>query len=117
MPDSDTLSLSQKQRRFTHLVGQFLCWAFAQGYELVLLEAARTPEQQQLYVQQGKSQSLESAHLKRLAVDVALFVNGVYHQSTAAYEPLGAYWEGLDPANIWGGRWTRFPDGNHFEYI
>ena len=33
-----------------------------------------------------------------------MFINGDYMAQTAAHEPLGQYWESLDPLNRWGGR-------------
>ncbi len=47
-----------------------------------------------------------------MAIDMSLFINDKYQRKTAAYKPLGDYWESLDPLNRWGGR---FDDGNHFE--
>jgi hypothetical protein len=110
------MTLRARQCRFTALLGQLITWATAQGYELAGKEWLRTPEQQRLYVQQGKSRTLHSKHLDGLAVDFALFLGGVYQTDSAAYQPLGTYWTSLDPACVWGGDWTRFPDGNHFEW-
>ena len=78
-------------------------------------EAWRSPETQQAYYAQGKSQVKQSAHMNRLAIDLNLFIDGEYQTKTEAYRPLGEYWKSLDPQNIWGGDWEGFPDGNHFE--
>ena len=56
---------------------------------------------------------LKSLHTEGLAVDLNLYVGGVYQTQTAAYAALGAWWEAQDPACRWGGRFRR-PDGNHF---
>ena len=109
------MTLSQRQRVFTSNVAKLITWTFEQGYEVVLLEAERTVAQQRLYVEQGKSQTIRSQHLKRLAVDLALFVEGVYQQGSNAYAPLGRYWKSLHEDNAWGGDWVRLKDGNHFE--
>lgn len=103
------------QRRFTLLIGQLICWAYENGYELTGGEWARTKEQQALYVKQGKSKTMSSRHLQRLAMDFNLFQDGKYLQRTEEYRPLGDYWKSLDPRCIWGGDWKSFPDGNHFE--
>jgi hypothetical protein len=108
--------LETPQCHFTRLVGRFLIWCAQQGYAVALKEVQLTHEQQALYVQQGKSRTLLSKHVQGLAFDLALFVNGEYQITLAAYRPLGEYWEALAPSCIWGGRWPRFPDGVHFEY-
>ena len=71
----------------------------------------RSPEQAALNAQHwiGIANSL---HTLRLAFDVNLFKDGVYLTESAAYEPLGVYWESLDPDCAWGGRFSK-PDGNH----
>jgi hypothetical protein len=57
---------------------------------------------------------LNSLHYRGLANDLALYISGVYQTKTETYEPLGEYWESLDPECAWGGR---FNDGNHFSLI
>lgn len=55
-----------------------------------------------------------SVHTLKLAWDVLLFVGGDYQKGTAAYEPLGRFWEGLSGPGYrcwWGGR---IGDGGHF---
>lgn len=105
----DTI-LSGKQRHFAWMVGQLITWAYAHGYELVLGECKRDPRVAQLDAESGAGIS-NSLHLLSLAIDVALFIGGSYQTDSAAYTPLGEYWESL--GGTWGGRFTR-PDGNHF---
>ncbi|RAP72898.1 D-alanyl-D-alanine carboxypeptidase family protein [Candidatus Erwinia dacicola] len=45
-------------------------------------------------------------------MDFNLFINGQYQTDSAAYLPLGEYWESL--GGTWGGRFKSRPDGNHF---
>ena len=104
-------TLSQLQRKFTRMVGQFIDWVYQQpGFELTVGEAYRTPEQAAIDAQKG-SGIAHSLHTDRLAIDFNLFLHGVYQQGTAAYLPLGQKWEAMGGA--WGGRFTR-QDGNHF---
>ena len=49
-----------------------------------------------------------SLHRLSLAVDLLLFVDGVYQTETEAYRAIGEKWESL--GGSWGGRWG---DGNH----
>ncbi|WP_431638392.1 M15 family metallopeptidase [Enterobacter mori] len=104
------MSLSEKQQKFTVMIGKLIEWAEQNGYGLTFGEAYRTPEQAQLNAKSGKGIA-NSLHSQRLAVDFNLFINGQYQTDSAAYKPLGEFWESLGGA--WGGRFSR-PDGNHF---
>ena len=108
------MTLGHKQRRFAKMFAKLILWANANGYEVAIGEVSRTVEQQRLYVEQGKSQIMASKHVKRLAGDLLLFKDGKYLADTAAYTPLGEFWEGM--GGVWGGRWEGFRDGGHFEY-
>ncbi|MDL4913079.1 MAG: M15 family metallopeptidase [Enterobacterales bacterium endosymbiont of Blomia tropicalis] len=105
------MTLSQKQQQFTHMIGQLIAWAGANGYALTFGEAYRTPDQAKLNAQSGKGIA-NSLHTQRLAVDFNLFIDGQYQTQTEAYLPLGEYWESL--GGSWGGRFKSRPDGNHF---
>lgn len=104
------MKLSEKQQLFTQLIAQLLIWAGDHGYRLTFGEAYRTPEQAALNAKKGVGIS-SSLHTQRLAVDFNLFINGVYQTDSAAYLPLGEYWESV--GGSWGGRFAK-PDGNHF---
>lgn len=106
------MTLSEKQRLFTRNIARLIEYAYANGYELTFGEAYRTPEQAALNAKTGAGIA-NSLHTQRLAVDFNLFKDGQYLTASAAYKPLGEYWESLDPLNAWGGRFTR-QDGNHF---
>jgi len=95
------MKLREKQSKFAHMVALLLLNAEQMGYEVTLGDAYRDPR-----CPYGHARSL---HKRRLAIDLNLFMHGKYLTSTAAYEPLGEYWEGIGGA--WGGR---FGDGNHF---
>ena len=103
-------TLREKQSRFTRLVGMLIEYAYAQGYELTLGEAWRTPEQAQRNAQAGKGIA-NSLHVERLAIDLNLFRAGKFLQASEDHKPLGEYWESLAPDARWGGR---FGDGNHY---
>jgi hypothetical protein len=106
------MTLGQQQRRFLPFVAKLIDFAYAQGFELTAGELYRTPEQAALNAKSGAGIA-HSLHTQRLAVDLQLFKGGVYLTDSAAYEPLGVFWEGLDPDACWGGRFSK-PDGNHF---
>lgn len=103
------MTLGNKQRKFTLMVAQLIQWAYDNGYELTVGDAYRDPR---LHGQVGEKKGYgasSSCHKLRLAIDLNLFIKGVYQTSSEAYTPLGEYWESL--GGSWGGR---FEDGNHF---
>jgi hypothetical protein len=55
-----------------------------------------------------------SLHCDRLAVDVALDINGVWQTAAAPYAPLGAFWKTRHPLCAWGGD---FGDADHFSVM
>lgn len=116
------MTLSQQQRIFSKNVGLLIGFAYENGFELSFGEVARTLAQQQIYFDTGRSQTMRSKHLNRLAVDFniwyqgrLLFVNPVdYPQDVMICKKLGDYWESLDEENIWGSDWDR--DDNLLEH-
>ena len=106
------MKLSEKQRRFTRLVGLLIEYAYKNGMELTFGDAYRSPEQARQNADSGKG-IVNSLHCERLAVDFNLFIDGVYQTDSAAYRELGEFWESLGEDCAWGGRFKR-PDGNHF---
>lgn len=107
------MTMGEKQRLFTKLVGQLIDWSYKNGYELTLGDAYRSPEQAALNAQKGSGIS-NSLHTQRLAIDLNLFINGVYQPDSKAYKPLGDFWKSLDAGCCWGGDFQARQDGNHF---
>jgi predicted chitinase len=112
--------LVREQSVFMLQLGELLRKADEQGFAIAGGELYRTPEQQALYIQNGRSATMSSQHLKRLAVDLNFFRDGADGSAQVvsdveALRPLGQFWEGLDPANRWGGNWGSFKDLTHFE--
>ena len=121
------MSMSDTQARHLHLISKLVLWASAHGLKLTSGDAYRDPR---AHAAKGKGSgcagysSSNSQHKDRLAHDFNLFilaanqghdmptVGGQYAQDSAAYKPLGVYWESLHQECRWGGR---FADGNHFE--
>lgn len=107
------LTLGEKQRLFARLLGEFLVWIFSQKYEVTLGEVLRTKLQATANAASGAGIST-SLHLLSLAVDLHLFVNGVYQTDSSAYKVLGDKWKSMHPLACWGGDFPNHPDGNHF---
>lgn len=107
-----------KQVLFAKHVAMLIQFIFAQGLSVSLGEAWRSPEQA-LWDAQHHTGIVNSLHCKRLAIDLNLHdIDGTYLTDAKHYEFAGKYWESLDPANRWGGRFSSGcakGDGNHFE--
>ena len=101
--------LHDNQVRFTQMVAKLIAWVYEHGYEVTFGETYRPPELCKLYAKQGKG-IVKSFHCQRLAIDLNLFIDGIYKTDTASYTPLGEYWESI--GGTWGGRFKR-ADGCH----
>jgi hypothetical protein len=106
--------MSALQEEFAQSVAQLIQKAKELGYTVTFGEAWRTPEQAQWDADHhiGIAHSL---HMDRLAVDLNVFVNGVYQadDSHGAYGALGAWWKTLGPMYRWGGDF-KLVDLDHF---
>jgi hypothetical protein len=109
------MSLHDEQWLFLKDVVRLINFADMYGIELTGGELFRTPEQQRIYLDEGKSHTANSNHLRRLAIDFNFFINGELTYDPEKIKPLGTYWETLDPKNRWGGNFPGFQDVPHFE--
>ena len=117
------MGLQKKQSTFTFNIHLLITFAFKQGFELTFGEVFRTVEQQTIYFNTGRSKTMNSRHIQRLAVDFNIFKNGVLINDPKIIQPLGEYWMTLNTDNVWGGDWDRdhstldetFKDPYHFE--
>lgn len=107
------MSLRQSQSAFVSDVAKLIMYANKNGFELTAGEFFRSPEQQAIYLKTGRTTTSNSLHLSRLAVDFNIFKNGQLCTKKEA-EPLGAYWETLNPLNSWGGNGIKLVDVPHF---
>jgi len=105
------MTLGQHQEAFSRDLVKLLMEAYRLGYEVRIGEVLRTPEQQKIYVDTGRSKTMNSIHLKKCAADLHFMKDG-----KLCYPPeLGKFWEGLDKLNQWGGNWRSFKDSPHFQ--
>lgn len=108
------MTLGDKQRLFMQLLGSFLVWIYEQpGLAVAGCELERSKAQATVNAASGAGIA-NSLHLVRLAIDLALFIEGVYQTETEAYKTLGEKWKSLHPDCRWGGDFKTRPDGNHF---
>lgn len=107
------MTLLETQVAFTSLVPRLIDKAFASGFEVTLGDAYRDPRVHGVPgVKMGYSHP-KSGHKNRLAIDLNLFVDGTFVQSTEVHKTLGEWWEQQHPLARWGGR---FNDGNHYSF-
>jgi hypothetical protein len=107
------VTLRETQSEFTRLVARLIDKAYELGFEVTLGDAYRDPR---VHGEVGVRKSYshpKSAHKRRLAIDLLLFKNGEYLETTEDHEPLGVWWEQQHDLARWGGR---FDDGNHYSF-
>lgn len=129
------MTLGEKQRIFSRLLATFILHLYEiedPKVEISIGEVYRTKEQQELYVENGLSKTLNSQHRLKLAADLNVFVNGLYvtgksEEDQTHLRILGETWEELCRSEEiepeWGGRFgvkkeeykTKIGwDANHF---
>ena len=109
------------QSEFLQNVAKLILAAVSLNIKLTGGELYRTQEQQNIYLNTGKTQVKHSRHMDRLAIDFNFFVQ-VEDEWKLSWnkkdvQRLGDFWEGLNPLNRWGGNWKTFQDIPHFERI
>lgn len=109
------MSLVPEQSAFLEDVARLIPFVISQGFQLSGGEVWRSPEQQAVYVKTGRSKTMDSNHLRRLAIDLNFFKAGKLVQTKEELTAIGAYWESLNPKNLWGGNFNSFVDIPHFE--
>ena len=108
-------SLSDTQWEFLQDIAKLILHASFLGVKLTGGELYRPERMQKYYVKIGKSTTMKSQHLKRLACDFNFFVDGDLIWEHELITELGEYWESLHPKNKWGGHWKKFRDTPHFQ--
>jgi len=125
------MKLSENQIIFSLNVADLIHFANNRSIGLTFGEGYRTKDQQKLYYYgytlkvknsvldlikgRVKSKTLNSKHLKRLAVDFNFFICGKLTYDKETLQCLGDFWESLHPKNRWGGNFKNFKDVPHFE--
>ena len=87
--------------------------------DFAVIEGLRTLKRQKELLAQGASKTLKSRHLTGHAVDIAPYVNGeirwdwpLYHRLAKTIKQAA---HDCDIQVEWGGDWTTFPDGPHWQ--
>lgn len=110
------MTLRETQWKFLKDVALLIAYICREGYSATGGELQRTPEQQQIYVNTGRSKTLKSSHIQKLAIDLFIFSpDGKWLTDKKDLQKFGDYWESLDSNYEWGGNWEGFSDTPHFE--
>jgi hypothetical protein len=115
------MTLITEQHLFLLDVAKLIVEAQKQNFIVTGGELYRTAEQQAIHVKAGRSKTMNSKHLQRLAIDLNFFTKSADGTVQLTYDiavlkPLGDFWELLSPGkNSWGGNWNSFKDVPHFE--
>lgn len=109
------MKLSEYQIIFSKNIASLIAYSAVIGIDLTFGHAYRDLETQKRMLATGKSKTLNSYHLKRLAVDFNFFINGKLTYDKNKLAELGRFWESLHPNNRWGGNFKSFVDTPHFE--
>lgn len=108
------MSLVPDQAAFLLDVCKLIQFATDKGFSVTGGELWRSPEQQAIYVKTGRSKTMRSRHLERLAIDLNFFVGGRLCYDVTIIRPVANYWESLHPLNSWGGNGVAIKDVPHF---
>lgn len=87
--------------------------------DFAVTEGVRTLNRQKELVASGASLTMDSRHLTGHAVDLAAMVGGQVRWDWPLYDALAAAMKNAalecGVSIVWGGDWTTFKDGPHFE--
>ena len=110
------MTLRETQQQFALAVADLIIAAHTMGYDVVGGEWWRHPVTAKHNAETGAGIK-DSLHCICLAIDLNLFMNGVYLTKTEDYRALGEWWEEYGEKNDMPLRWGgRFNDGGHFSY-
>src|SRR3989304_288477 len=97
------MGLRDEQAAFLLDMGRLVAHATREGFQVTGGELYRTIEQQRIYVDTGRSMTMNGRHLDRRACDLNFFKDGVLIQTQEELQSIGTFWEALAPDhNKWG---------------
>lgn len=109
------MSLVGEQALFLLDACTLIQWCTEQGWVVTGGELLRPVEMQEIYVKSGRSKTMDSKHIQKLAIDLNFFKDGAYVCDKPSLQKTGDYWESLNPKNSWGGNWNSFKDCPHYQ--
>ncbi len=107
--------------QFLYNLGLLLVWCESKDISLICFTFYRSPEQQKIEYDAGRSRVLHGKHQDWLAIDLALWddldkdgrvdKDEIRWKNDPRYLQMGEYWESL--GGTWGGRWKNPHDPYH----
>lgn len=104
--------LVDRQAGFLLDVCKLIAFATGLGYQVTGAELERTKQQAELNALRGVGIK-NSKHCSRLAIDLHFYREGKLITGRQNLAKIGDFWEKL--GGIWGGRFKKYDDSNHFE--
>lgn len=108
-------SLINAQWEFLKNLSELIQFIESKGHIATGGELQRTIYQQKEYLRTGRTQTINSLHLSKMAIDLAIFKDNIWLQDRESLQQFGNFWESLHPDNEWGGNWKSFIDLPHFQ--
>ena len=87
------MSLREEQAKFSRDLSIFILWLYEIGYEVSIGEVQRPIEMQEIYYKNGRSKTMDSKHLKKLAADLFVVKNGKLLATKEEMQIAGNHWE------------------------
>lgn len=112
------MSLSNYQWIFLQNLSKLIQFIESDGQKITATWLKRDYELQRKMVENGLSKTMDSKHLKSVAIDLNFFINDKYTTRKEDIEKYGIFWESLHESNRWGGYFKGFGkdgDSGHFE--
>ena len=109
-------TLSDLQFEFSKNVVKLITWCERRFIKVTFGEVFRPEQMQKWYFDHGYTRTMNSQHMKRLAVDLNFFFKQRLCYDFDKIKPIGEYWKSLHEKNRWGGDW-QFQDCDHFEML
>lgn len=107
------MTLRETQSLFAFHVSRLIQYARELGYEVTLGDAYRDPRLHGAVGEKKGYGHSKSCHKLRLAIDLNLFKDGKFLETTEGHRVLGEWWEKQHLFARWGGR---FNDANHYSF-
>jgi len=111
------MNLSAEQNAFLGDVAKLIEYVYNKDSGILITggELFRTMEQQKIYFDSGRSKTMNSNHLRRLAIDLNFIRNNAIISDKETLQAYGDFWKSLNPLNRWGGEFSTIYDPGHFE--
>lgn len=116
------MKLGEKQELFMRLLPRLIDKAHQLGFEIRGGDLFRDPRAHGAHGEKVGYSSANSNHKLKCAIDLNLFKDGAFMQSTDDHKELGLWWERQHELCRWGGNFkdrkgNPFGDGNHYELM